>query len=149
LLARPGIPNQPCVPEIKSKINSSFQSNSYHSIFSLKCCLFCVPWKKSSISTASHPRNQEVSTNPSLYGDVRPFPCHASFVGARKHSAPYLLIIELLTTFRLWSVVDSGILVRFHPADLLKFRRPTLEVLRRLSFDAAKSRPDPRHLFSV
>ena len=104
--------SKPCVPELKSTINSSFKSNSYPSIFFLKCCLLCVPWDNSSISTASHPMNQEVLTNSLLYGDVRPFPCHASFVGVRKYSAPYLLIIELLKTFRLWSVVDSGILVR-------------------------------------
>ena len=65
--------SKPCMPEPKSAINSSFQSNSSHSIFSLKCSSLCLgTFLPLPQLHQPCPMNQEVlaSTNPLLHGDV-------------------------------------------------------------------------------
>ena len=62
--------SESCMPEPKSTINSSFQSNSSHSLFSLKRSSVWI-WiiLQFPATASSHPMNQEVLTVPLLHGD--------------------------------------------------------------------------------
>jgi hypothetical protein len=60
----------------------------------------CKTWDNSSIPNASLSVNQEVLAKPFASWKSTTISM-SSFVGARKHSVPYLLIFELQNTFDL------------------------------------------------